>query len=95
MVIQRMDNKDAEEFMKHLTCPECGKRTIFNGSGQAGIHRVVCYYCSDCDIIYQLITEKKGVPMFDELKEEGRCVLVPDKDQNKCNLCACGLYPDL
>ena len=95
MVVRQLKEEAANEFTKELTCPECKARTRYNGSGQAGIHRIVCYYCETCDIIYQLITEKRGVPMFDESEKDGKCVLTADEAQDKCNVCACGLYSTL
>jgi uncharacterized protein YbaR (Trm112 family) len=93
MVVKALHDEAAREFMRDLVCPECKKRASYNGSGQAGIHRVVCYYCGTCDVIYQLITEKHGVPMFEASEKDGKCVLTADDAQDKCNVCACGLYP--
>jgi hypothetical protein len=86
-------DEEAMDFLKRLTCPGCDQRVRYNGTGQAGIRRVICYVCEDCDIIYQLVIEKKGVPMFDEVERDGRITLEPDDKQDKCNLCACGCYP--
>jgi hypothetical protein len=93
MVIRTVkDAKEVEAFERRPSCPECGKRTGHLGTGQAGIYRVVCYICRDCDIIYQLLTEKVGVPMFEEVEKDGKMSIVPDKEQGKCNVCACGFY---
>jgi hypothetical protein len=92
MVVKELRDEKALEFLKAPACPTCGKRVSFNGTGQAGIHRIICYHCEGCGTLYQLVIEKKGVPMFDEVEKEGRCTLAPDKKQNKCNVCACGLY---
>lgn len=92
MTVERLKDDRALDFMRVLECPECGMRVRFNGEGQAGIWRVMCYVCEDCDVLYQLIIEKHGSPMFKEAGVEGRCSLVPDEEQEKCNVCACGLY---
>lgn len=92
MAIKELREEAAQAFLRDLQCPECKRRATFNGTGQSGIWRVFCYYCEECDTIYQLIIEKRGVPMVEEVEKEGRCTLEPDKTQNKCNVCACGLY---
>jgi hypothetical protein len=93
MVIRTIkDAREIEAFERGPSCAECGRRATHLGTGQAGIYRVVCYICRDCDIIYQLLTEKIGAPMFEEVEKDGKMSIVPDKAQEKCNVCACGFY---
>jgi len=92
MVIKVLKDEEAEGFIKDRICPACERKVLYIGSGQAGIHRVVCYHCPDCDILYQVITTKKGAPMFEEVEMEGKRCLAPDKEQRKCNVCACRFH---
>lgn len=92
MVIKVLKEEETQGVTEDRICPACNGSVQYVGSGQAGMNRVTCYLCSDCDILYQFITMKKGVTMFEEVEVEGKKCLAPNKEQRKCTLCACRFH---
>ena len=71
-----LTGKDAEDFLGEHYCKVCKRGMVSCGIGQASTSRVICYFCDNCGIRYQLHFDKK--PRF--------CT---SKPFDRCTVCAC------